>query len=175
MASLKSNGSLNGRNTQIIIIDMVGKVKYQTTHRPDLPAYQAVQHRKAANSHRLAHVEQGSQVGGNLVGWDARGPSHSTVSYRPYQTNQLRFLYSLAFSLYDGVLLHLGQTRCRERSVEKRSLSQKMVPNSLELCCPAKAGNPPLIHADNGGPGATPYGPARRLSISKLLRRITEK
>jgi hypothetical protein len=72
MASLRSNGSLNDRNTQIIIIDMVGKVKYQTTHRPDLPAYQAVQHRKAANGHRLTHVEQGSEMGGYLVGWNAK-------------------------------------------------------------------------------------------------------
>ncbi len=37
-------------------------------------------------------------------------------------------------------------------------------PNGLELSCPAEAGNSPGILAHNGGPGAPPYGPARRVS-----------
>ena len=44
-----------------------------------------------------------------------------------------------------------------------------MAPNGLELSCPAEAGHAPLILAQNGGPGARPYAPARRVSFSELL------
>ena len=44
-------------------------------------------------------------------------------------------------------------------------------PNGLELSCPAEAGNPRWILAHNGGPGAPPYAPARRVSFSELLAR----
>jgi len=42
-------------------------------------------------------------------------------------------------------------------------------PNGLELSCPAEAGTLPLIVAHTCGPGAPPYGPARRVSFSELL------
>jgi len=42
-------------------------------------------------------------------------------------------------------------------------------PNGLELSCPAEAGGCPPILARAGGPGALPYGPARRVSFSELL------
>jgi hypothetical protein len=41
--------------------------------------------------------------------------------------------------------------------------------NGLELSCPAEAGKLSLILAHNDGPGAPPYGPARRVSFSELL------
>ena len=43
------------------------------------------------------------------------------------------------------------------------------LPNGLELSCPAEAGNFPFILAHASGPGAPPYGPARRVSFSELL------
>jgi len=46
-----------------------------------------------------------------------------------------------------------------------------MLPNGLEPSCPADAGISPLILAHNGGPGAPPFGPARRVSFSELLGR----
>jgi hypothetical protein len=42
-------------------------------------------------------------------------------------------------------------------------------PNGLELSCLAEAGILPMIVAQAGGPGAPPYGPARRVSFSELL------
>ena len=51
----------------------------------------------------------------------------------------------------------------------RRMASRKMQPNGLELSCPAEAGKRPLIVAQAGGPGAPPYGPARRVSFSELL------
>jgi hypothetical protein len=42
-------------------------------------------------------------------------------------------------------------------------------PNGLELSCPAEAGISRVILAHNDGPGAPPYGPARRVSFSELL------
>ena len=42
-------------------------------------------------------------------------------------------------------------------------------PNGLELSCPAEAGNSTPILAHAGGPGASPYGPARRVSFSELV------
>jgi hypothetical protein len=44
-----------------------------------------------------------------------------------------------------------------------------MLPNGLELSCPAEAGNVLPILALADGPGALPYGPARRVSFSELL------
>ena len=44
-----------------------------------------------------------------------------------------------------------------------------MLPNGLELSCPAEAGRVPQILAHPSGPGAPPYGPARRVSFSELL------
>jgi len=44
-----------------------------------------------------------------------------------------------------------------------------MLPNGLELSCPAVAGSSPFIVAHIGGPDAPPYGPARRVSFSELL------
>ena len=37
--------------------------------------------------------------------------------------------------------------------------------NGLESCCPAEAGRVPLIVAPSGGPGASPYAPARRPKV----------
>jgi hypothetical protein len=56
---------------------------------PYLPAYRAVQHRKAANGNRLARVKQGTERGGYLVGWDAHGLSHEQIS-RDVQNGWLR-------------------------------------------------------------------------------------
>jgi len=44
-----------------------------------------------------------------------------------------------------------------------------LLPNGLELCCPAEAGNFPLILAHKGRPGAPHDGRARRVSFSELL------
>ena len=44
-----------------------------------------------------------------------------------------------------------------------------MLPNGLELSCPAEAGRPSVILAHNGGPGAPTYPLARRVSFSELL------
>jgi hypothetical protein len=44
-----------------------------------------------------------------------------------------------------------------------------LLPNGLELSCPAEAGRLSLIVAQAGGPGALPYPPARRVSFSELL------
>ncbi len=44
-----------------------------------------------------------------------------------------------------------------------------LLPNGLELCCPAEAGSLPVILAHKGGPGAPHYDPARRVSFSELL------
>jgi len=44
-----------------------------------------------------------------------------------------------------------------------------MLPNGLELSRSAEAGSGRLILAHNGGPGAPPYPPARRVSISEML------
>jgi hypothetical protein len=58
-----------------------------------------------------------------------------------------------------------------ERSTGNRFLpvASGEAPNGLELSCPAEAGKPPVILAHNGGLGAPPYGPARRVSFSELL------
>ncbi len=47
--------------------------------------------------------------------------------------------------------------------------TSQSTPNGLELSCPAEAGRRPPILAHAGGPGAPPYGPARRVSFSELL------
>jgi hypothetical protein len=44
-----------------------------------------------------------------------------------------------------------------------------MLPNGLELSCPAEAGTVSMIVAHDRGPGALPYPPARRVSFSELL------
>jgi len=41
--------------------------------------------------------------------------------------------------------------------------------NGLELSCPAEVGRLPPILAQAAGPGALPYGRARRVSFSELL------
>jgi len=48
-------------------------------------------------------------------------------------------------------------------------VKEASAPNGLELSCPAEAGSLPSILAHNGGPGASPYPPARRVSFSELL------
>ena len=47
----------------------------------------------------------------------------------------------------------------------------RMQANGLELSCPAEAGGSRPILAHVSGPGAPPYGPARRVSFSELLAR----
>src|SRR3990170_913288 len=42
-------------------------------------------------------------------------------------------------------------------------------PNGLELCCPAEAGNLPLLDARPAGQASSNQDPARRVSISELL------
>ena len=42
-------------------------------------------------------------------------------------------------------------------------------PNGLELSCPAEAGKTAVILAHKGGPSASPFAPARRVSFSELL------
>ncbi len=51
----------------------------------------------------------------------------------------------------------------------RRCVARAMPPNGLELICPAEAGRLPLSVPQAGGPGAPPYGPARRVSFSELL------
>ena len=50
-----------------------------------------------------------------------------------------------------------------------RRSRRPVLPNGLELSCPAEAGRLSLIVALAVGPGALPYAPARRVSFSELL------
>jgi len=55
------------------------------------------------------------------------------------------------------------------RSLWWRANAAPWPPNGLELSCPAEAGGLLTIVAHDGGQGALPYAPARRVSFSELL------